>query len=993
MAGWRTMALPVPPPDERDRHVAPMGDVAELMSGVDVPEDDESSGPLQENDDGSADLLEEDKPKPSRQIPFDANLAEHIDELEMDGVSLDLLRKIDRDKEARKKRDEQYEEGIRRAGVSNDAPGGASFQGASRVVHPMIAEGCVDFAASAMRELFPPNGPVRTKIEGEVTSEKLTTADRQERYLNWQLTEKITEYPDELEQTLTQVPLGGSQYMKFWHDDAERRITCEFVPIDDMIIPYACSDFYSAQRITHVQRITQMIFEERVESGFYRDIEALAPESGQVPEPTRSGQATDKVEGRESTPENVDGERIIYEVSTYAEFEIDGEERAPYLISIDEETGKVVAIYRNWEEEDRAMKRLEWIVEYGFISWRGAYKIGLPHLIGGLSAAATGSLRALLDSAHMNTMPGFLRLKGARMGGQSKNIDPASGVEIEASAAVDDIRKLTMALPYNPPSPVLYELLGWLTEAARGVVTTAEEKIAEANSQMPVGTTLALIEQGAKVFSSIHARLHRSQRRALRIIARLNKKHLSIADQIQELGEVIATREDFAQPLAVIPVSDPNIFSETQRYAQMQMVMQVAAQYPQVHDMYAVLKRTYEIAKVPEIDEILPEKKDPTELNSAAENAAVMMGSPIMAFPEQEHLAHLEVHLRFITDPMFGGAQFAAQKSMPLMMEHVKQHLSFLYAKTIYDLAQKSLHGADLSKMLKDRAQAGMMDKLFAAASRVTHQALSQLLQPLGPVIQGMLQQIAAMTPPQPMTPEQAAMAIAKQETERKGQKDKSDSQLEGRALDIKQEGEQVGAQIKEKQIELQHEDNMAKLGASADQAAAGTKVDLAKHFTGMEHEKQQSQAAADQQAQLKTQELANQNAQAQQLQQVDMAKHQAGLQAQGVQAREGGAIDLAKHITSLDHQAEQAQAGHEVDLTKHATGLEHQSQETEQGHAVDLTKHFSAQQSSEAQHAADLAAQKQHQGAELKAREKSEKLKAQQAAKQAAQQPKKGKP
>jgi hypothetical protein len=977
------MAGPVLPNDpERDRHVPPMADIADLLGGGIEVDDDSDDADVFENADGSADIREIEKPK--SKVAFDANLAEHLDEFEMDKVALDLLRKIERDKESRKLRDEQYEEGIRRTGMGQDAPGGATFMGASRAVHPMLAEGCVDFAASAMRELFPPNGPARTKIEGEVTKEKIQGAKRQERYLNWQLTEQISEYCEELEQTLTQVPMGGSQYMKFWQDPAIRRIACEFVPIDDIFLPYACSDFYSAQRITHVQRLTQFVFEERVESGFYRDIEALSRETSQQPEPTKAEAASDKVEGREAGMENVDGERIVYEVSTYAEFSTDGDEELPYLISIDEQSGKVVAVYRNWEEDDRQRKRLEWIIEYGFIAWRGAYKIGLPHLIGGLSAAATGALRALLDSAHVNNLPGFLRLKGARMGGQSKNVEPGSGVEVEASAAVDDIRKLVMTLPYNQPSAVLFQLLGWLTDAAKGVVTTAEEKISEASNQMPVGTTLALIEQGAKVYSSIHARLHRSQRRAFRIIARLNAKHMMIGDQIATFGEIIATKEDFAKPLAVIPVSDPNIFSETQRYAQMQMVMGVATQLPQLHNMYAVVRRMYETSKIPDIDEILPEQKQPTELNAAAENSAVMLGSPIIAFPEQEHLAHIEVHMRFITDPMLGGSANAAQRSMQPMMEHVKQHLSFLYANTMYKLASH-FAGMDIGEMLKQKGAAGQVDKLLAAASKRAHAMLTQILQPLGPVMDMVLKQIAAMQPPQPMTPEQASMQIAKMETDRKTQKDKADSALEDKALTIKQSGEQTGAQLKDKQIEYQHEDAQAKLvatGAQADQAHA---ADLTKHLTGLDHQQQ----LAEQKAVQERESQALQGIQAQQQQAHEAAQAQQASGAQMMQQAHGGAVDLTKHLTGLDHQAEQAererlhkaqqseqdrmhqaaqaQQSGDVDMTKHLTGLAHQEEESELSRAADLTKHFSGQEHQSSEHKQDL-----------KAKEKSEKLKMQ---------------
>jgi chaperonin GroES len=823
------MAAVLPPNRERDRFIPGIPGVPEETEEVESP-----AQKMIENDDGSADFVLGEEASTAQTPGFDENLAETLDEVEMDGLASDLLRKIEIDKQARKKRDEQYEEGLKRTGLGKDAPGGAAFDGASRAVHPMLAEGCVDFAASAMRELFPVNGPAKIKIEGEITQAKITVAKRQERCLNWQMTDDIEEYPAELEQTLTQVPMGGSQYMKFWQDATLGRITCEFVPIDDVLIPYAASDFATAQRITHAQRITQSIFEERVESGFYRDVATNVPTT--APEETKARAASDKIEGKEAESENVDGERLVYEVNTYARLSVDDEENLPYLISIDEQAGKVVSIYRNWEEKDPSQTRLEWMVEYGFIAWRGAYKIGLPHLIGGLSAAATGALRALLDSAHFNNLPGFLRLKGARFGGQSKTIDPAQGVEIEASAAIDDIRKVIMPIPYGQPSPVLFQLLGWLTDAAKGVVTTAEEKIAEAKSQMPVGTTLALIEQGAKVFSTIHARLHRSQKRAFKIIARLNAKHLSTGRQMAKLGEVLATKEDFAKPLGISPVSDPNIFSESQRYAQMQMVLQMAEKLPQMHDLYKVLKRSYELAKIPSIDEFLIEPKKPKELNAAAENTALMLGAPIIAFPDQDHLAHIETHMRFAIDPFLGGAPFAAKVSLPSMMEHIKQHLGFLYAKTIFDIANQAL-GTDISEMMSAKKTDPNVDKVLAAASKGAHVALQQKLQPLGPVIQQMLQQIAAMQPPAPLDPSQTAMAVSKeqasvdkernqiqaqknqgdaalkaQDLQQKAEKDAATAAAKDRDSDIKETKVMVDATLGEKKLESQEQHQQLQL-------------------------------------------------------------------------------------------------------------------------------------------------------------------------------------
>lgn len=779
--------------------------------------DAEDSGVI-ENPDGSADIaIGGEVSEEGGESNFSENLATVLEESEMQTIATDLLHKIELDKEARKKRDEQYQEGLKRTGMGKEAPGGAEFEGASKVVHPMLTEGCVDFAASAMRELFPPAGPVKTKIEGKIDKMKLELAQRQQRCLNWQLTEQMPEYPEELEQALTQVPMGGSQYMKFWQDDDLGRPTCEFVPIDDCYIPFAASSFDTASRITHAQKLRQDTFDERVENSFYRDITVGA--AGAAPEPSGSAQSTAKIEGKEDTGENIDEERVVYEVNTYYRISADKKARRPYLISIDESSGKIVSIYRNWEEEDDKHTRLDWMVEYGFISWRGAYKLGLPHMIGGLSAAATGALRALLDAAHAANLPGFLRLKGARVGGTSQTVNPMTGVEVESSSALDDIRKIAMPLPYGQPSPVLFQLLGWLDQSAKGVVTTAEEKIKDATNTMPVGTALALIEVGAKVYSSIHARLHRSQKRALKIIARLNAKHLSTKQQLDTVGEVLAHRSDFAKPLAVVPVSDPNIYSDAQRFAQMQLVFGVAEKTPQMHDLYKVVKRMYELAKIPNIEEFLPEPKQPKELNPAAENTASMMGAPIIAFPEQDHFAHIEVHMRFATDPFLGGAPFAAKQSLPALMEHVKQHMGFAYAQLIYEIATKALK-VDLNELLKHKGRQKEADAVLAAASGPAHDEMRKRLQPLGPIIETLITQIAALVPPMPTDPNQVAMAIATQEDKRKREETQGDQALEAAEIERKSVADANKVVIEEKKIEQKEQADAARAAQSASQHA-----------------------------------------------------------------------------------------------------------------------------------------------------------------------------
>ena len=378
---------------------------------------DEQDYEIQEQQDGSAvvdlpEITTEEQPDGSAIIEmengpefnpdFYDNLADSIDPGVLSSLTFRYMDLLESDKEARSKRDEQYEEGIRRTGMGKDAPGGATFMGASKVVHPAMAEGCVDFAARAIKELFPPDGPVKTKIIGRMDEIKSATAERKKDFLNWQLTEQIEEFRDEQEQLLTQLPLGGSQYFKLWFDEQKKRPCVEFLPIDRVILPFAATNFYTAQRAAEVHEITQYEFDRRVRTGMYRDIQIV--KATQSIEQSKVQKANDKVEGKQFE-ENKDGLRKLYHIYTWLELEDDKKTKgksAPYILMIDELDNDVVGLYRNWEESDETMTKLDWVVEFKFIPWRGAYAIGLPHLIGGLSAALTGSLRALLDSAHIN---------------------------------------------------------------------------------------------------------------------------------------------------------------------------------------------------------------------------------------------------------------------------------------------------------------------------------------------------------------------------------------------------------------------------------------------------------------------------------------------------------------------------------------------------------------------------------------------------------------
>ena len=379
----------------------------------------EDDSKVRDTDDGGAMVTLDDSPTPA-ESEFYANLAETMPSWELANLGSELCDVLEKDKEARKKRDEQYEEGLRRTGLGDDAPGGASFTGASKVVHPMLTQGCVDFSARVMKELFPPDGPAKDKIIGEVTLEKQEKADRLVKFMNWQMTQQMPEFRSELEQLSTQLPLGGGQYLKITWDQNKKRPVPQFVAIDDVYLPFAATNFYSSERKTHVQYLTRIEYQKRVESGMYMDVDLMA--SPLPPEESKAETANNKIEGRQTDSYNIDGLRTTYECYIIHDFD-DKYGLAPYIISLDKATQNVLSIYRNWEEDDDTKQEMQWMVEFPFVPWRGAYPIGLTHMIGGLSAAATGALRALLDSAHINNFPGLLKLKSGT-GGQTDRVDP-----------------------------------------------------------------------------------------------------------------------------------------------------------------------------------------------------------------------------------------------------------------------------------------------------------------------------------------------------------------------------------------------------------------------------------------------------------------------------------------------------------------------------------------------------------------------------------------
>jgi hypothetical protein len=829
----------------------------EMLEGETVEFDGEDVADVEDTEDGGAIVTLDENGPAAGESEFYDNLAETMPEPDLKTLASKFLELISRDKEARKKRDEQYEEGIRRTGLGDDAPGGAQFNGASKVVHPMMTEACIDFASRAIKELLPPQGPAKDLIEGEVTMKKIQKAKRKTSLMNWQLTVQSQDFRSELEQLLTQVPLGGAQYLKMSWDEARNRPGFLFVAIDDMYLPFAATNFYTAQRKTHVQYLTQLDYEMRVESGMYRDVD-LTP-AGQEPERSAADVANDKIEGRNDTSYNEDGLRTVFECHVIADVEGDG--NAPYIITIDKPSSKVLAIYRNWDEEDDSKEPLDWFVEFPFIPWRGAYPIGLPHMIGGLSAAATGALRALMDSAHIQNVPTMLKLKGGTRGGQSLNIQPTQVEEIEGGLNVDDVRKLAMPIPFNPPSPTLFQLLGFVVDAGKGVVRTSMDNLADQNPNAPVGTTLALIQEGMTVFSSIHARLHNAMGRTLRILHRLNAMYLDDADVKHEVGEVLATRADFEGPMDVVPVSDPAIFSEAQRFAQVQAVSQRAAALPQLYNQRKVEERLLETLRVPNPKELLNPALEPKQQNAVNENVAATMGRPIVAFPEQDHIAHLKTHLAYMTNPALGASQLIAPSYLPVILGHIKEHLALWYASTVLELAEDT-SGIDISedmKNLKDDEARRAFDRMLAEASQTVVADATEVFSSLPPVIEQAMKMMQQLMPQPPQDPR---TAIEGQKLQAQAQRDQAQMQLDGQRAQMDAQEAAQRTQLDGQKLQIEGQKMQADaMKSQAEMQLQAQKLQIEQQLEQMKQDREDARKSAELNARMTMNQQDNQTA------------------------------------------------------------------------------------------------------------------------------------
>ena len=644
------------------------------MSDEDIEvEEIEEPTSMVEEEDGSVVLNFEDMLTEQLQAEPDANLAEVLDERDLMAISSELVGYYEDDKGGRQEWEDAYTEGLGLLGIkyeSRDEP----FRGSSGVTHPVIAEAVTQFQAQAYKELLPSAGPVRTQVMGASTTEVEAQARRVQEFMNFQIMNVMDEYDPEMDRLLFYLPLAGSAFKKVYFDDILDRAVSRFIPADDLLVPYNATDLSSASRVTHVIRMNTNDVRKFQAGGFYRDVDIMAYEDDdEVREKERSLSGIERTGGD-------DQDCTLLEVHTDLDlpgFEhvspIDGEEtgiKLPYIVTIDEGSSKVLSIRRNWTEGDEYYKKTQYFTHYKFLPGLGFYGYGLLHMIGGLGRSATSILRQLIDAGTLANLPAGFKARGIRIRDSDEPLSPGEFRDIDVPGGA--LRESIMPLPYKEPSQTLMSLLGFVVEAGQRFAAIADMQVGDGNQNAAVGTTVALLERGSKVMSAIHKRLHYAQKQEFKMLSRVFAESLPPEYPYSVYGADSSIKQaDFDDRIDVIPVSDPNIFSMSQRLALAQTQLQLAQSNPEMHNLYEAYRRIYEAIGVHNIEALLPAPQEPQPVDPGVENATVLTMQPLKAFPGQDHDAHMTTHIIFMKTPMVMGAPPIQASLQSHLSEHI----------------------------------------------------------------------------------------------------------------------------------------------------------------------------------------------------------------------------------------------------------------------------------------------------------------------------------
>jgi|TARA_X000001388_G_scaffold18058_1_gene11306 hypothetical protein len=619
---------------------------------------------------------------------FDANLVDSVDKADLGRLANDVISSIKGDKESRSEWEKTYVDGLKYLGMKFDDTRSQPFEGSTGVIHPILAEAVTQFQAQAYKELLPPKGPVKTEVVGNRTPEVENQAERVQEFMNFYLMNVMQEYDPELDMLLFYLPLAGSAFKKVYYDTTMNRALCKFIAPEDLIVPYESTDLFSAERVTHVLSMSKNEIKKQQLSGFYADIE-LKGDSYTVDRDDIEEQIDD-IEGlkpgyKESRDHTVYEVHTILDLPGFEDTNEAGEEtglKLPYIVTIDETTTQVLAIRRNYSEADPMKNKINYFVQYKFLPGLGFYGLGLSHMIGGLAKASTSILRQLIDAGTLANLPAGFKARGMRIRDESEPLQPGEFRDIDTTGS--SLRENLIPLPIKEPSNVLMQLLGLLVQSGQRFASIADMQIGDMNQAMPVGTTVALLERGTKVMSAIHKRLHYSQRVEFQLLAKVFSEYLpanypySTGTGMQEV-----LNQDFDARVDVVPVSDPNIFSQSQRITMAQELLTMVQSNPEIHGpmgIYEAYRRMYAALGVDDVEKLIQPPQmppPPAPLDAGLENAQLLMGQPAQAFEGQNHAAHIEAHRSlFLTELVKNTPPLQG-----LIISHIMQHLQFLAAE------------------------------------------------------------------------------------------------------------------------------------------------------------------------------------------------------------------------------------------------------------------------------------------------------------------------
>ena len=627
-----------------------------------------------EQEDGSVILNFKKQVAEQLQVAPDANLAEFLDERDLMTIADDLLGLYKDDRSSRDDWEDSYVNGLELLGIKYEERE-QPFRGSSGVTHPLIAEAITQFQAQAYKELLPSSGPVRTQIIGASNAEVEAQSERVKEFMNYQIIHVMEEFDPETDRLLFYLPLAGSAFKKIYFDDLLDRAVARFVPADDLVVPYNATDLNSAARITHVIRMSENDIRKFQAGGFYREVD-LVPydEDDELRDKER------ELSGIQKTTDDKD----CTLVEMHTDLDLPGFEhlspldneptgiKLPYIVTIDEGSSKVLSMRRNWKEGDELYRKIQYFTHYKFLPGLGFYGFGLLHMIGGLGRSATSILRQLIDAGTLANLPAGFKARGIRIRDADEPLSPGEFRDIDVPGGV--LSQSILPLPYKEPSQTLMQLLGFVVAAGQRFAAIADIQVGDGNQQAAVGTTVALLERGSKVMSAIHKRLHYAQKLEFQMLAKVFAESLPPMYPYNVLGgQAMIKQADFDDRIDIMPVSDPNIFSMSQRLALAQTQLQLAQTNPQMHNLYEAYRRIYEAIGVPNIEGVLPTPTPPQPTDPAIENAKSIIQETLQAFPTQDHDAHIAAHLMFMKTP----TPAATPAIFALLQAHLCEHIAF----------------------------------------------------------------------------------------------------------------------------------------------------------------------------------------------------------------------------------------------------------------------------------------------------------------------------